>query len=317
MTLDFGEVITSAWRIIWKHKVLWIFGILAGCGRGGGGGAGGGGGSSGWRQDGSFGPGGLSQMDRFFAGIGDWIGEHGWVIVVGLLVLLILWALAVFLGTIGRIGLIRGTFVADGGASRLAFGELFRESIPYFWRVFLLSFLLGLAALVIFVPLALFGVMTLGVGFLCVLPLLCILVPAMWVASIVVQQANAAMVIENLSLADGVRRGWDVVKKNIGAVLLIWLITAIIGFVIGIIIALPVLLTVLPAIIGFATSEGGGFPTAAVVTAGLCFVVYLPILLVANGIITGYIESVWALTFLRLTRPKEGMGAPEALPADA
>jgi hypothetical protein len=315
MILDFGEVLTSAWRIIWKHKVLWIFGILAGCGRGGGR-VGGGGGTSGWREDAPYGPGGFSQVDGFFSGIGDWIGEHVWVIVLALLVFLILWALAVFLGTIGRIGLIRGTFVADGGAGRLAFGELFRESTPFFWRVFLLSLLLGLAALVIFIPLVLFGIFTFGIGFLCTLPLLCILVPVMLVANIVVQQANAAMVIENLSLRDGVRRGWDVVKKNIGAVLLIWLITAIIGFVIGILIALPVLITVLPAIIGFATS-GGEFPTAAVVTAGLCFVVYLPILLVANGILTGYIESVWALTFLRLTRPREGMGTPEALPADA
>jgi uncharacterized membrane protein len=115
---------------------------------------------------------------------------------------------------------------------------------------------------------------------------------------------------------DGVRRGWEVVKKNIGDVLLIWLMTAIIGFVIGILIALPVLLIVVPAIIGFAAS-GGDFGAAALVSAGLCFVVYLPVLLVANGILTGYLESVWALTFLRLTRPKEGMATLETLPADA
>ena len=35
---NFGEVLTRAWQIIWKHKVLWIFGILASCARGGGGG---------------------------------------------------------------------------------------------------------------------------------------------------------------------------------------------------------------------------------------------------------------------------------------
>ena len=30
--MDFGEVLSSAWKIIWKHKVLWIFGILVSCG---------------------------------------------------------------------------------------------------------------------------------------------------------------------------------------------------------------------------------------------------------------------------------------------
>ena len=35
MNFNFGEVLTRAWQIIWKHKVLWIFGFLAGCGQGG------------------------------------------------------------------------------------------------------------------------------------------------------------------------------------------------------------------------------------------------------------------------------------------
>jgi hypothetical protein len=31
--VDFGEVLSSAWKTIWKHKVLWSFGILASCRR--------------------------------------------------------------------------------------------------------------------------------------------------------------------------------------------------------------------------------------------------------------------------------------------
>ncbi len=30
--MDYGEVLSKAWKIAWKFKVLWIFGILAGCG---------------------------------------------------------------------------------------------------------------------------------------------------------------------------------------------------------------------------------------------------------------------------------------------
>jgi hypothetical protein len=29
MNFDFGKVLSRSWQIIWKHKVLWIFGILA------------------------------------------------------------------------------------------------------------------------------------------------------------------------------------------------------------------------------------------------------------------------------------------------
>src|SRR5215204_6597599 len=44
---NFGEILTRAWQIIWKHKVLWVFGILASCGRGGSSGNSGNSGSSG------------------------------------------------------------------------------------------------------------------------------------------------------------------------------------------------------------------------------------------------------------------------------
>jgi len=43
--MNYSEILSRAWQIIWKHKVLWIFGILAGCANGGGGGGGGGGNS--------------------------------------------------------------------------------------------------------------------------------------------------------------------------------------------------------------------------------------------------------------------------------
>ena len=41
--IDYGEVLSKAWKIVWKNKILWIFGILASFGQGSGGGSGGGG----------------------------------------------------------------------------------------------------------------------------------------------------------------------------------------------------------------------------------------------------------------------------------
>jgi hypothetical protein len=72
--------------------------------------------------------------------------------------------------------------------------------------------------------------------------------------------------------------------------------------------------TIIPPVAGPSPDT---FPTAIVAVAGLCFVLYIPVLIVAQGILTSYVESVWALTFLRLTRPPEGKGALESLPANA
>ena len=305
--MNFAEVLDRAWQITWKHKVLWIFGILAGCARGRAGGGFGGG--SGWRQSQPFGPNTTPGVEQLFAGIGQWIGGHLWVVALFVLLALVLVALAMFLGTIGRIGLIRGTFEADGGAEKLGFGALFRESLPFFWRVFGLTFLIGLAFFIVLLPLILFGVVTAGIGFLCILPLVCLLAVLAWVVSIVVHQANAALIIENLGLADGVRRGWDVVKSNVGSILVIWLIGAVIGLVVGFLIALPVLLIVIPAAIGFAAT-GRQLSWTFLAVGAACLTVYLPVLIVAGGILTTYVESLWALTYLRLRRPRESTETP-------
>jgi len=310
--MDFGEVLGRAWQIIWKHKVLWIFGILAGCARGGGGGFGGG---SGWRENRP-----LDQIQpdiqQYLNLAGDWMSSHLWLIALVVLVFLIVMVLAIFLGTIGRIGLIRGTMKADGGADRLGFGELFVESRPFFWRVFGLSFFFGLAFLIILIPLILLGVVTAGVGFLCLLPLVCVLVPLALIAAVVIEESNVAMVTENLRLTDGVRRGWNVVKKNPGPIFVIWLITTVASFIVGLVIALPLLIAVVPTAIGFAAT-GGQPPAAMIIIGGLCLAVYLPIMLVANGILTTYVGSVWTLTYLRLTRPGENKDIAPVLSANA
>jgi hypothetical protein len=311
--MDFGEVLGRAWQIIWKHKVLWIFGILAGCARGGGGGGFGGG--SGWRENRP-----LDQIQpdfqQYLNSAGDWISGHLLLIVVLVLLFLVVVVLGIFLGTIGRIGLIRGARKADGGADRLSFGELFQESRPFFWRVFGLSFLFGLAFLFIVMPFVLLGVVTAGVAFICLIPLLCVLVPLALIAAIIIEQANVAMVTEDVRLTDGVRRGWGVVKNNPGQIFAIWLITTVLSIIAGIVIALPLLIAFVPAAIAFAAS-GGQLSTAMVIVGGLCLAVYLPIMLVANGILTTYVGTVWTLTYLRLTRPGENKEIAPVLPANA
>ena len=299
--MDIGEVLGRAWQIIWKHKILWIFGIFAGCSRGGGGGGGGGGGTSGGQAATSE--------------VNNWIASHPWVVVAFVIVVLVIVILAVLLGTIGRIGLIKGTFKADGGAEHLGFGELWNESRPFFWRVFWLVVLIVVAFLIVLIPTIILGIaltaVTFGLGLLCFLPLLCILILAFLVVGLVVELAEAAIVLEDRQVVDGLRRGWEVFKGNLGPMLIIWLILLVIGLVAGIALALPILVVIVPAAIAFAaSSQSSNVSFVPLIIAGLCFVTYLPFLLVLNGILTAYLQSVWTLTFMRLTKPKEVIEAP-------
>ena len=324
--MDFGEVLTNAWKITWKHKVLWIFGILAGCARGGGGGSGGGGGGGGQNGTGnpSFIPGISPQSQQLLSNLQDWIATHESLlvtaVVVFVLLALVLTLVRLALGTIGEIGLIRGASKADGGAEHLGFGELWRDSLRYFWRV------LGLAVIVFAALLALIllivgcavlaGVATLGIGALIILPLICILIPIGLIVSILVRLADVAMVTEDLGIQAGVKRGWELFKSELGPVLVIWLITVVIEIVVGIVIAIPILVVVIPAVISLVFNNGNLASTPLLI-AGACFVAYLPVLLVASGILIAYTQSVWTLTYLRLTRPKPVDPTAPPLPANA
>ena len=319
MNFNFGEVLTRAWQIIWKHKVLWIFGIFAGCSRGSGnfrGNTGGGGGGPGQPN---FPP----EVMRVF----EFIQQNlTMIIVVGCILILLIWAITIFLSTIGKVGLIQGTFQAEGGAERLIFGQLFSESTPYFWRIFALSLIVAIPILVILVVLIATGVAfaisasnggdAARVGVFGILPLLigcfCLLIPVMFVVGMIIRQAENAIVLEDLRVLPALSRGWDVFRANLGPIILMAIILAVIGVIVGIIVALPVLVIVVPAAITFAVGKAQDW--TPMIFAGVCLCLYIPIAWVLNGIITAYTESAWTLTYMRLTaKPQENAPViPEA-----
>ena len=311
MNFNFGEVLSRAWQITWKHKVLWIFGILASCSQGG---SRFNSGSSG-RGGGGTGTGVPPQFQPLF----DSMAQNAVAFAAIVLTLAcILWIVAAFLGTIGRIGLIRGTWQAESGTAALSFGPLFSESTPYFWRVFGLSLLAGLPFVILIgVPaaaLAAYAIVRVAndtsaapVGLLGLIPLLlgclCLLIPVAFVVNMVVRQSERAIVLEGLPVLPSLSRGWEIFSRNLGPVILMAILLVVVTFVAGLIFAIPVLLFVVPAALAFAFNNGQNW-TPMIIAAGL-FCIYLPIGLLLNGIFISYVETAWTLTFLRLTgKPK-------------
>jgi hypothetical protein len=215
------------------------------------------------------------------------------------------------LGTIGKVGLIRGTQQADGDAEKITFGELFSGSMRYFWRVFGLYLLVGILIFVGILVLILVGILgtaiTFGLALICLIPLACLLVPVMWFIWVIVEQASIAIVIEDLGILDGLRRGWEVVRANLGVMIVMALILLLgVGFIGGIIISLPIFVIAVPAMIGaFSGSDRGMWGGLAL--AGVCFVAYLPFLIVLRGILSTYVGTSWTLTYMRLATPPEAM----------
>jgi hypothetical protein len=303
---NFGEILSRAWKIIWKHKVLWIFGILASCGRSSGNFNSNRGGGNGGRG-GNLPP----QVMQWF----NWIEAHAvTVIVIFVTVLCVIWIIVAFLSTIGKIGLIRGVQQVEGGTENLIFGQLFSESMPYFWRMFGLSLILAIpvlifviifvgAALLIIIPASqsngsaaigsMFALIPLLIGCLCIFVLL------MFVLRLFFTQAERAIVLEDLSVMPALSRGWEVFTKNLGPILIMAIILGVLAFVVGLITVIPVILIVFPAAVAFAI--GNARNATPVIFAGVCFCLYLPVLWVLSGILISYVETAWTLTYMRLT----------------
>jgi hypothetical protein len=103
-----------------------------------------------------------------------------------------------------------------------------------------------------------------------------------------------------------------VLTKNLGSILIIWLITGAIGVVAALVIALPLLAVMLPLVIAFvANMNSANFSFTPWIVAFVCFIcMYAPVSWLANGILATYLQSVWTLTYLRITRLTQEEQAP-------
>lgn len=302
--MDFGEVITRAWNIIWKHKILWLFGFLAGMGGSSGGNSGGGSSGINFRGDANpnFNFDGFENMPQWLQRFTERVPV--WLPIVLVLLVLVLIVIVVVLSTFGRIGLTRGAWLADEGELHLGLGQLWGYGSRYFWRVLLLSLiLLGISlvvGLIVLIPVIGISILTLGIGLLCLLPLLCVVGIAASLFSVIFDLAGVAIVNEDLDVMDGLRRGWNVFKSHLGEMIGMAVILWIVSMAIGFVLALPVLLIVAPMIASAFFESRMAFGGGTLVSLVL-FLLYLPVLLVAGGILQSYIGTAWTLVFRRLT----------------
>lgn len=262
MKFDIIEVFTRAWKITWKYKVLWVFGILASCGRGSSGNfnSGSGNGNNGI-VDTPFTPEMMRQFESFAQSMVHWFEQNPWIIYVLIAAFLILWFIQIFITTVGQVGLIRGAYHAEMGIEKINFGELFSESLGYFWRVIGLGLLVFLPVIVVFAGLFValiflsetttsstggeFGIILLVIGMCC-----CFL-PFLIALGMFYTQAVRALIVENLGIIASLSRGWEVFRKNIVGLLVMGVIIFIASLIIGIIIAIPIYIAILPVMISF------------------------------------------------------------------
>jgi hypothetical protein len=325
MKFDIVEVLTRSWKITWKYKVLWIFGILASCGRRSGGNFN----SSGSRNSGGISDNPLSpemmrQAEAFFRSVGNWLQHNEWIIFALIAFVFISIILQIFFTLVGTAGLVRGVVKAENGVEHLVFGQLFSESLGYFWR------LLG-SALVIWIPymtifiLSLIAILVPAIRgrvnetamasglILFLLAFCCCMLPISIALSLYHVQVKRSIIVEDKGVFSALGRGWQVLSQNIIGLIIIAIVLFIAGLIFGVILALPVLLVVVPLMTLFL--QGNITSWRPFIGAGAFILCYSPVAWFITGILTTYTESVWTLVYLRVTTPKQE--APVIVEANA
>lgn len=321
MKFDLVQIAQRAWQITWKHKVLWVFGFFFSFGLGGGGG------NSNVNFDAnSFSSGGnaptlppelLRPLEDLLANTALLAGLGFLLICVSLLLSFAFYAL----GVMGRGGLIVGTRLAEANGA-VTFGEAWRGAARRFWTLVGVNLLIGLPIIVLSLVLAISavgGVIGLIAGatgemtelagvsaifLLCLTPLLCIVPFISLFTNFFSTLASLNAVIEDLGVMAAIRRAWAVLTQNPVDVVVLGVVMALAQGIASFVISLPIALVVLGGVgAGVATSLTLGSLealTAPLLIAGLCLVVYLPVLWVLMGMVLTWVNAAWTLAYEKL-----------------
>ena len=310
--MDYGEILKKAWKTIWKHKILWLFGVLAGCGAVHGGAAqgGGGSGSGAFNQSNPF----NGQHDPFFfnnsiqRALEDFLQTLAeipvgvWVLIAVVLMVfgVILSILFLMVGTLGTAGVIKGTSLAeesDADAKPISLGAVIEGVKPTYWKVFLLNLGLRVAGtligLLLAIPIVFLMMCTCCLG-------LFLLIPVTWLINLMVDFTTIAIIEEDLSVFEGIERAWTMITRHLGTVFVMFLILGIGQLLVGLIIGLPLVTIPIPLLVQLAVS-GAQSIGVGLILSGLLSLVFIPLVIFLSGVVRAYVLTSWTLTFRQLS----------------
>lgn len=235
------------------------------------------------------------------------IFENQGSVVFIVLFYLVVFISSLFLQIISRSSSTLGISRAELGVTPITFVDLIKDGFQYFWRVLGISVLIALFILAFFVAFsictAVLSFVTMGLAAICIQPLFLLMIPLFLLITAVMEQAEAAVVVDGMSAMDSVRRGYELVRGNPGTYILI---TIIIYFGMNILVSIVIFPFMIPFMFFMFNNMEAGMDFSNIIRMQAVFmVVLLPLMTLVQGAALTYMKSAMMITYLRHTRPTE------------
>jgi hypothetical protein len=312
--MEYGKVFGRAWEITWRWKILWILGFLVSLGSISGGGS---------NVTYQFGQGDVERWSYQIRQPEAIAAIVGIVLAVACVAVLVAIALAI-VSVIARGALIAGVQDVEEVGST-SFGRAWSAGRRRFWTLLGISILaalpvnllglVGAAVLTLIIVGAVQGGGEFGraagagiaLAVACGGALCCIVVIASTILGVIQVYADRAAVLEGLGWIDAFKRGWQVLKENIGPTLILWLVFLVIGLVFAAVIAGAVMALALPFFAVFGQTESSAWWIVPLSCGSLIAVIVGALI---QSVYQVFYSATWTLAYRQLT----GSAAPSVAP---
>lgn len=282
--MDYGNLFSRSWAIVWNHKYLIVLGVIAGL-SGGGGGSSSGANYQVGEEDMQNLPDFLPQFDAAWGAVA--VTAIAALIALLLALFLIVWALS----QVAQGALIAGVEMIETGQDS-SLGIAWRAGWSRVWTLLGIGLVPLIPALLVVGAVLAAGVIFLGFGayvgdatafrtagmgiVAVIVGVLCLLLPIMLFIGLLTNLAYRACMLEQTGVWVSYRRAWEVLRDHLGEVLVIALLALVIGIGLFVVLLIPT------------------------VVMALCCLLW-PLLLLIQGVISAYFSTVWTLAWREWT----------------
>ncbi len=290
--MDYGNILTTTWKTIWKEKSILWFGMLMMIAPA----------LLGFFMGGVFAFSTPDKLESFFSSS----SFEGIAAIFFFLAYFLFIIISVLASALSFSGTFKGVLLAQKNTEPLTFSDLWDASLPYLWRMLGVMFTVGAAlALVYFVPLiflVLVGALTAGIGFLCAMPFFLLMIPLGLVGYLLLSLSMAALVAEDTGVFEAIQQAWAVLKAKFWALVLMTVILYILQMAIGFIIAIP--MNIIPFTFIIPMEAGGEInPETLFRYVGIFMGLFIPIVSILQSLGITFVNGAWMLSYLEASAP--------------